>query len=332
MKAGPTRDAYGEILRDIGQRDKRIVVLDADLSGSTRSAWFCADCPERFFNVGIAEQNLIGVAAGLALSGKIPFVSSFAVFLTGRPWEQIRQSIAYPRLNVKLAGSHAGLSVGADGASHQALEDIAVMRALPNMTVICPADATETSKAVVAMANSDGPAYIRLSRAPAPVVFDEDFRFQLGQAKVLVEGSDVTICAAGLMVHKALKAAEDLKREGISAGVINVSTIKPLDTQTIITAAEKTKAVVTAEEHNIIGGLGSAVAETLIEHAPVPMLRVGVADCFGQSGEPDQLLEKYGLDPEHIATAAYRVLEKRSAYMKCHGADGTRSVLRAMAE
>ncbi|MCL5256946.1 MAG: transketolase family protein, partial [Chloroflexi bacterium] len=270
MKARATRDAYGETLREIGKRDKRIVVLDADLAGSTRTAWFRAECPDRFFDLGIAEQNMIGVAAGLALSGKLPFVSSFAIFLTGRPWEQIRQSIAYPRLNVKLAGSHAGLTVGEDGASHQGLEDIAIMRALPNMTVVCPADATETAKAVEAIASYDGPVYIRLSRAPAPVVLDEDYRFQLGQAKVLTGGADVTICATGLMVEKALKAAAELEHEGIGAEVINVSTIKPLDVKTIIASAEKTKAVVTAEEHNIIGGLGSAVAEALVEHAPLP--------------------------------------------------------------
>lgn len=332
MKARPTRDAYGDTLRELGRHDRRIVALDADLSGSTRTAWFCAECPDRFFNMGIAEQNLIGVAAGLALSGKIPFVSSFAIFLTGRPWEQIRQSIAYPRLNVKLAGSHAGLTVGADGASHQALEDISVMRSLPNMTVVCPADPTETSKAVVAIAQHEGPAYIRLSRAPVPKVFEDDYKFLLGKSNVLTDGPDVTICATGIMVAQALRAADLLREQGVSATVINVSTIKPLDIQTIVVAAEKTGAVVTAEEHNIIGGLGSAVAETLVEHAPVPMLRVGVADCFGQSGEPNELLEKYGLDPVHVARAATKVLEARSAYRKSSGANGVRSVLRALAK
>jgi transketolase len=327
MKPRPTRDAYGETLRDLGLQNPRIVALDADLSGSTRTAWFKAKCPDRFFNLGIAEQNLIGVAAGLALSGKIPFVSSFAIFLTGRPWEQIRQSIAYPRLNVKLAGSHAGLTVGADGASHQALEDVSIMRSIPNMTVVCPADAVETAKATRAIAEYDGPVYMRLSRAAVPTVFDESYSFRLGRAVKLVDGGDVTICASGVMLDRALKAAEWLRQNGINATVLNVSTIKPLDVQAIIESSEKTGAVVTAEEHNIIGGLGSAVAEALVEHNPVPMVRVGVEDSFGQSGEPNELLVRYGLCPPDIASAVMRVLERRSSRFASVDTDRIRASL-----
>ena len=306
-----TRDAYGQALAELGALNDKVVVLDADLSKSTKTNDFKKVFPERFFNMGIAEQNLLGTAAGFAAAGKIRFASSFAVFAVGRAYDQIRNSIAYPKLNVKIAATHAGLTVGEDGGSHQMLEDIALMRALPNMTVIVPADGVETKQVIMAAAAYDGPVYIRLGRPKVPVLFDESYQFEIGKGVVLKDGADVTLVAAGIMVSKAMEAAEALAADGISAAVVNISTIKPLDQQLIIEMAQKTGAMVACEEHNIYGGLGSAVAEVLVEHCPVPMARVGVEDSFGESGLPDELLEKYGLTAANIADKARAVISRK---------------------
>ncbi|MGB9791820.1 MAG: transketolase family protein [Thermacetogeniaceae bacterium] len=308
-----TRDAYGRALIELGKKYPDLVVLDADLAKSTKTADFAKVFPERFFDMGIAEQNMMGVAAGLALAGKIPCVSTFAVFATGRAFDQIRNSIAYPGLNVKIVATHGGITVGEDGASHQSVEDIALMRALPNMTVVVPADAVETEKAVAAAVACDGPVYIRLGRPAVPVLFDEGYSFCLGKAVVLREGRDAAIFATGIMVSEALKAAEILSERGIGAGVVNVHTIKPLDVETVVDLAEKTGAVVTAEEHSVIGGLGSAVAEVLAEHCPVPMVRVGINDRFGESGKPGDLLKAFGLTADHIAEAVDALLRRKRA-------------------
>ena len=306
-----TRDAYGQALAELGALNDKVVVQDAALSKSTKTNDFKKVYPERFFNMGIAEQNLLGTAAGFAAAGKIPFASSFAVFAVGRAYDQIRNSIAYPKLNVKIAATHAGLTVGEDGGSHQMLEDIALMRALPNMTVIVPADGVETKQVIMAAAEYNGPVYIRLGRPKVPVLFDETYKFEIGKGVVLKEGTDVTLVATGIMVSKAVEAAEALVAEGISAAVVNISTIKPLDNALITEMAQKTGAVVTCEEHNIYGGLGSAVAEVLVENCPVPMARVGVEDSFGESGLPDQLLEKYGLTAANIADKAKAVIARK---------------------
>lgn len=306
-----TRDAYGKTLVELGADLDNVVVLDADLSKSTKTADFAKVYPERFFNMGIAEQNLMGVAAGLAAAGKIPFASTFAIFATGRAFEQIRNSIAYPKLNVKIAATHAGISVGEDGASHQAVEDVSLMRSVPNMTVLVPADAKETREAVIAAAKYHGPVYIRMGRLAVPVIFDNDYKFEIGKANVLRKGSDVAIIANGLMTAEALLAAEELAGEGIRATVVNCASVKPLDTATIVEVARETGAVVTAEEHNIIGGLGSAVAEVLGENCPVPMQRVGLKDTFGESGKPEELLAKYGLTKEAVIKAVKAVLARK---------------------
>jgi transketolase len=306
-----TREAYGEILKELGEKHKNIVVLDADLSKSTKTAVFAKAFPQRFFNVGIAEQNLMGIGAGLAAGGKIPFVSTFAMFAAGRAFEQIRNSICYPKLNVKIAATHAGLTVGEDGASHQSIEDISLMRSVPNMTVIVPADAEETRKAVTFAAEYDGPVYIRLGRMAVPDLFTADYQFEHGKAVQIVNGSDVTIIATGIMVGSAKQAAEKLKEAGISTRVLNIHTIKPIDQDAIIKAAADTGAIVTCEEHSIIGGLGSAVAEVLVENAPVPMERVGVKDTFGESGTPSTLLVKYQLTADDIALAAKNVISRK---------------------
>jgi transketolase len=306
-----TRDAYGQALAELGAINDKVVVLDADLSKSTKTNDFKKVFPERFFNLGIAEQNLLGTAAGFAAAGKIPFASSFAVFAVGRAYDQIRNSIAYPKLNVKIAATHAGLTVGEDGGSHQMLEDLALMRALPNMTVIVPADGVETKQAIMAAAAYEGPVYIRLGRPKVPVLFGDDYQFAIGKGVVLQDGTDITLVATGIMVSKAVEAAEALAAEGISAAVVNISTIKPLDNELLIQMAQKTGAMVTCEEHNIYGGLGSAVAEVLVEHCPVPMARVGVEDKFGESGLPDELLEKYGLTAANIAAKAKAVIARK---------------------
>jgi transketolase len=306
-----TREAYGEILKELGEKHQNIVVLDADLSKSTKTAVFAKAFPQRFFNVGIAEQNLMGIGAGLAAGGKIPFVSTFAMFAAGRAFEQIRNSICYPRLNVKIAATHAGLTVGEDGASHQSIEDISLMRSVPNMTVIVPADAEETRKAVTFAAEYDGPVYIRLGRMSVPDLFTSDYQFEHGKAVQIVNGSDVTIIATGIMVGSAKQAAEQLKEAGISARVLNIHTIKPIDQAAIMKAAADTGAIVTCEEHSIIGGLGSAVAEVLVENAPVPMERIGVKDTFGESGTPSTLLVKYQLTADDIVAAAKKVISRK---------------------
>ncbi|NLJ68377.1 MAG: transketolase family protein [Firmicutes bacterium] len=306
-----TRDAYGEALVELGQVNPQIVVLDADLSASTKTAGFAKAFPERFVQIGIAEQDLIGTAAGLAAAGKVPFASSFAIFATGRAYDQVRNSVAYGNLNVKIAATHAGVTVGEDGGSHQMLEDIALMRALPGMTVIVPADAVEAKLAVKAAAEYVGPVYLRMGRGAWPVIFGEDHTFEIGKAALLKDGDAATIIACGIMVSEALKAAEALEAEGFKVRVLDMATVKPLDVEAVLKAARETGAVVTAEEHNIVGGLGGAVAEVLVEHCPVPMERVGVKDVFGRSGTPDELLEYYGLTAREIAAAVKRVVERK---------------------
>ena len=311
MAKQATRDAYGKALVALGAENQDIVVLDADLSKSTKTADFSKQYPERFFNMGIAEANLIGTAAGFAAAGKIPFASTFAVFATGRAFEQIRNSVAYPKLNVKIAATHAGVTVGEDGGSHQAIEDVAIMRALPNMTVLVPADGEETRQVIYAAAQYKGPVYIRMGRLDVPLLFDENYTFEIGKANVVREGSDVVVFANGVKVTAALEAAQELEAEGIKVAVVNVASVKPLDAETIISYAQKTGAVVTAEEHNIIGGLGSAVAEVLGENAPTPMVRVGLKDTFGESGRPLELLEKYGLTKKEVVEAVRAAIKKK---------------------
>ncbi|MFC1786450.1 transketolase family protein [Halobacteriota archaeon] len=304
-----TRDAYGECLAEIGAKEERIVVLDADLSTSTKTSKFAERYPKRFFNVGCAEQDLIGTAAGLAYSGKIAFASSYAIFATGRAWEQIRSIVAHDNLDVKIVVSHAGLSNGPDGASHQSLEDIALMRVIPNMQVIVPADAEETKQAICAIVYYPGPFYVRLSRIKTPILFDSNYQFELGKGITLREGSDLTIIATGTMVSKALDAADDLNKEGIDARVINIHTIKPIDTDIIIKAARETGAIITVEEHSILGGLGGAVAETIVCNEVVPMEFVAVRDRFGQSGDTNELYELYSLTTRKIVESAKKVLK-----------------------
>lgn len=309
MSKMATREAYGKALKDLANTNKDVIVLDADLSKSTKTADFKSVAPERFFNMGIAEGNMMAVAAGLSTCDKIPFVSTFAMFAAGRAFEQIRNSICYPRLNVKICATHAGLTVGEDGASHQAIEDISLMRSIPGMIVINPADAVETDAAIKAIAEINGPCYVRLGRAAVNIINDRpEYKFEIGKGVTLKEGNDVTIVGTGIMVDAALEASEILKTEGINARVINIHTIKPIDTELITKAAKETGAIVTAEEHNIIGGLGSAVAEVVTENCPVPVLRVGVKDTFGESGLPNQLLEKYGLTAKDIVSMAKKAI------------------------
>lgn len=305
-----TREAYGKALAALANTNENVVVLDADLSKSTKTADFKAVAPERFFNMGIAEGNMMGVAAGLSTCGKVPFVSTFAMFAAGRAFEQIRNSICYPKLNVKVCATHAGLTVGEDGASHQAIEDISLMRSVPNMVVINPADDIETEAAIKAVAEMEGPCYVRLGRMAVSRVNDEtNYNFVIGKGITLAEGNDVAIIATGIMVEAALEAKEELAKEGINARVINIHTIKPIDEELIIKAAKETGVIVTAEEHSVIGGLGSAVAEVVSENCPVPVLRVGVKDTFGESGKPNELLEKYGLTSKDIVNKVKKALE-----------------------
>ena len=305
------RNYYGKALADLAKENPNVVVMDADLAGSTKTSEFQKVCPERFVEVGIAEQNMIGIASGLAASGKTVFASTFGVFATGRCWEQIRLGVAYPKLNVKIVATHCGISVGEDGASHQALEDIAIMRSLPNMVVIAPADAYEAYAATKAAAEYNGPVYMRMGRADFPTILDEDVEFVIGKATVLQEGSDVTIIGCGQMVSSCLEAAEKLKAEGINAEVINMSTIKPLDEEAVIESVKKTGCCVTAEEHSIIGGLGSAVAEVLSESICAPLERVGTKDTFGESGNPNDLMAKYGLTAADIYDAAKKSISRK---------------------
>ena len=304
-----TRAGYGEGLVALGAINDKVVVLDADLAGSTQTAKFQAAYPDRFFDCGIAEGNMVAIAAGLSLIGRPVFASSFAMFAAGRAFEQIRNSIGYPHLNVKIAATHAGISVGEDGASHQCCEDIALMRSIPGMTIINPADWVEAKASVIAAAEHDGPVYLRFGRLSVPQFFDADtYKFEWGKGTVLTEGTDVAIIATGLMVPEAVNAAEILKNDGINARVINIHTIKPLDEELVLRAAMECGAVCTAEEHSVIGGLGSAVTECLSEKHPTPVFRVGVNDVFGASGPAVEMLHRYGLDAEHIAEGAKRAM------------------------
>ncbi|ADH61520.1 Transketolase central region [Thermoanaerobacter mathranii subsp. mathranii str. A3] len=299
-----TREAYGKALVELGAKNKDVVVLDADLSKSTKTADFQKVYPDRFFNIGISEQDMMVTAAGLATCGKIPFASTFAIFATGRAYEQVRNSIGYPHLNVKIAATHAGITVGEDGATHQSIEDISLMRGIPGMVVINPADAEETRQAIFAAAEHYGPVYIRLGRMAVPDIHDQNYKFQLGKGEVIREGKEIAIIATGVMVAIAIEAADKLKEEGIEATVVNIHTIKPIDKDLIVEVAKKTGKVITAEEHSIIGGLGSAVAEVLSEEYPVKVKRIGIKDQFGQSGSPKELLKHYGLTAEDIVKAA----------------------------
>lgn len=307
-KPRATREAIGEALVELGGISKDIVVLDADLSCSTQTAKFAREFPDRFFNFGVAEANMVGAAAGLALSGKIPFISTFAVFATSRVFDQVRQSIAQPSLNVRICSSHGGITVGEDGSSHQSIEDVALMRVLPNMRVIVPTDFFEAKAAIKSTLDAEGPFYIRTGRSPVLPVFDESYQFQLGKAVMMADGSDCSILANGIEVPRALGAREVLLSKGIEAEIINVSSVKPLDRDAIIKSAQKTGAVVTVEEHSIIGGLGSAVSELLGEELPTPMRRLGVRDMFGCSGDPESLLTLYGLTTDDIVSAVLDLL------------------------
>jgi len=306
-----TREAYGSTLVKLGETNPQIVVLDADLSKSTKTAMFAKKFPERFFQMGIAEADMMATAGGLALGGKIAFASTFAIFATGRAYDQVRNTIAYPGLNVKIAATHAGITVGEDGGSHQSIEDIALMRAIPGMTILNPADAVETEKLIIAAANYKGPVYIRLGRENVPIIFEADYQPEIGKAVKLRDGKAATIFATGIMVEKALQAADELKKQGTTIRVINVHTIKPLDAATVIKAAWETGAIVTAEEHSIIGGLASAVAEVVVQNHPVPMEFIGIKDRFGQSGTPAALLDEYGLTAKNIVTAVQKVLGRK---------------------
>ena len=306
-----TRDAYGKALVELAAQDDKLIVLDADLAAATKTGMFKKEYPERFYDCGIAEANMMGVAAGLATAGFTVFASSFAMFAAGRAFEQVRNTIGYPHLNVKIGATHAGISVGEDGASHQCCEDIGLMRTIPGMTIINPADDVEARLAVFAAAKHDGPVYMRFGRLAVPRVFAESYQFEIGKGAYLAKGTDVTIIATGLLVERAIAAVELLKAEGISASLINMATIKPIDKDIIIDAAEATGCLVTAEEHNIIGGLGSAVAEVVAENCPVPVMRVGVEDTFGKSGPALELLEIFGLNAQNIAAKAKAAIALR---------------------
>lgn len=303
-----TRQAYGEALVELGKEYDNLVVMDADLSGSTKTAMFAKEFPERFFNMGIAEQNMYGAAAGLALSGKVVCASTFAMFATGRAFEIVRNSIGYTGANVKVCASHAGITVGEDGASHQTFEDIALMRTIPGMTVVNPSDAVATKKLLRQIVEMDGPCYFRVGRAAVPVFYGEDDEITLGKGNLIREGKDATVIATGIMVSKAYEAAEALAKEGVDVRVIDIHTIKPIDEEIIIKAASETGAIVTAEEHSVIGGLGDAVAQVVVKNCPCRMAMVGQLDTFGESGKPDQLLEKYHMTADDIAEAVKKVL------------------------
>lgn len=307
----PMRDGYGKALLELCTKKENVMVLDADVAKSTRTVWIRDQYPEKFLDMGISEQDMVGTAAGMALGGMIPFCSTYGVFLAGRAWDQIRTTVCYNHLNVKLAGAHAGISVGPDGATHQALEDVAIMRVLPGMTVIVPCDAEETRKATLAMAEMDGPCYVRFGREAVPVVTDESSPFQIGKANVMREGSDVVIFANGAMVYEALQAAESLAAEGVDAMVVNLHTIKPLDTACIVEAVKKTGCAVTAEEHQKAGGMGSAVAECLAANCPAPLEMVAVDDTFGESGQPQELMDKYGLNANAIVQKVRSVIKRK---------------------
>ncbi len=307
-----TRQGWADALLELGEKNENVVVLDADLAKSTLTSLYKERFPKRFFDMGIAEQNMVNVAGGMSLTGLVPFVTTYGVFVSGRAWEQIRTSICYGELNVKLGGAHGGISVGPDGATHQALEEISIMRVLPGMTVIVPTDYYETKKAVIAAEKIKGPVYIRFGREKVPVVTDENSRFEVGKANIMREGKEVTIIACGPMVAEALDAADELEKEGVNAEVINLHTIKPIDTEAIIESAKKTGAVVTAEEHQMAGGMGSAVMEVLGRNHAVPVEMVGINDTFGESGKPRELMEKYGITYKEIIHQTKKVIQRKS--------------------
>lgn len=312
IQKAATRDAYGEALLELGGKNDSVIVLDADLSGSTRTKAFSKAYPERFFNMGVAEANMAGTAAGLAASGMTVFMSSFAMFAAGKAWEQVRQTICVPNLNVKICATHAGLTVGEDGKSHQMLEDLTLMRVLPNMTVIVPADGTEAKKVIEAASTHKGPMYVRLSRAKTPIVFDDDYKFVIGKGNILREGNDIALVACGVQVPAVLEAAKILEGQGVQARVINMATIKPLDGALLEQAAKECGAILTSEEHQVAGGLGSAVAEHLAQTTPVPMVLTGMQDEFGQSGTSDELLSHYKLDGASLAARALELLKRKA--------------------
>lgn len=304
LKKKATRESYGEALAELGDKYENLYVFDADLAAATKTGIFKKKFPDRFFDCGIAESNMMGVAAGMAATGKIPFASTFAMFAAGRAFEQVRNTIGYPHLNVKIGATHAGISVGEDGASHQCCEDFALMRSIPGMVVICPADDIEARQAVKAAYKYEGPVYLRFGRLAVPVFHSEDYKFEIGKGEVIKEGSDVSIIANGLMVNEAIEAGKALEAKGISAEIINIATIKPLDEELVIKSAKKTGRVITVEEHNIIGGLGEAVCACLSENCPTPVKRIGINDEFGHSGPAVELLRQFGLSAEHIAEVA----------------------------
>ena len=313
-KKVPMRDGYGKALLKLAKEKENLVVMDADVAKSTRTVWIRDKYPEKFIDMGIAEQDMVGTAAGLALGGMLPFATMYCVFLAGRAWDQIRTTVCYNKLNVKLAGAHAGISVGADGATHQSLEDVALMRSLPGMTVVVPCDAIETEKAALAIADREGPCFIRFGREAVPVITEEKTEFILGKANVLKEGKDIVLFANGALVYEGMKAAEILKKEGIDLMVVNLHTVKPLDEETILVAARKTGCVLTAEEHQVSGGMGSAVAEDLSQNYPIPMKIIGIEDSFGESGKPEELMEKYGLTAERICEEAWKLIKRKGVY------------------
>lgn len=307
----PTRDGYGEALLKLVETNENVMVMDADVAKSTRTNWVQDKKPEKFLDMGIAEQDMIGTAAGMALAGMTPFVTTYGVFLSGRGWDQIRTTVCYSNLNVKFGGAHGGISVGPDGATHQALEEVAIMRVLPNMTVVVPCDAIETRKATLAVAEIEGPAYVRFGREAVPIVTEESTPFELGKGLQVREGKDVTVIANGPMVYEALEAARALAEDGVDVRVINLHTVKPLDEEIIIKAAKETGAIVTAEEHQIAAGMGSTVAECVVKNQAVPIEMVGVNDTFGESGQPEELMEKYGLTSKDIINSIKKVLERK---------------------
>ena len=308
IKSKPTRDGYGDALVEMGAQDERIVVLGADLSDSTRALWFWKKYPERFFEFGIAEQNMLNAAAGLSLAGKIPWVSTYGVFVAGRAWDQIRTTTCYSNLNVKIAGAHGGISVGPDGATHQALEDVATMRVLPNMTIIVPCDYYETKKAIIWACKYVGPVYVRFGREPVPMITTAEDPFVMGKANLINDGTDVTIANNGPVLLECIKAVQMMKEKGVSVRLLNIHTVKPIDREAIAKAARETGGIVTVEEHQVIGGFGSAVAEAVVQTHPVPMRFIGIQDRFGASGTPEQLFEEFGLTAKHIVAAVEQVL------------------------
>ena len=312
MKMVPSRDGFGRGLVKLGKENKDVVVLSADLTDSTRAAWFKKEFPERFFGLGVAEQDMFGTAAGFALMGKVPFACTFGVFASGRAWDQLRVSIAYMNLSVKIAGTHGGISVGPDGATHQAIEEIALMRILPNMTIVVPCDAVEAERATIEAAKLKGPVYLRLGRSGMPVITKETDFFRIGTANTLREGKDLTVFACGQMVYEAMLACDILEKEGIKARLVNLHTPKPIDRDAIMKAAYETGAIVTVEEHTLAGGLGSAIAEVVCQTKPVPIKMVGIQNRFGVSGEPEELFEYFGLTPKHIVAAAREALAMKA--------------------